>query len=91
MDWTELALILGLTVMITLSVYCGRRLLGSEKMDQIMNWIETIVLFVEQTMPGASGPDKLSAAQTRAVKDLKIDPEQARVMIEACVKKLFNS
>ena len=90
MDWTELLLTLALVILIVISVYLGRKLLGSERMDEILLWIDKIVLFVEQTMKGASGADKLSAAQTRAVNDLKLDPDKARVLIEASVKRLFN-
>lgn len=90
MDWTELGLTLALVILIVISIYLGRKLLGSERMDEILLWIDKIVLFVEQTMKGAPGSDKLSAAQTRAVNDLKLDPDKARILIEAAVKRLFN-
>lgn len=88
-DWTYILLIV-LFVLTGLLIWLGYRYLGQEKMDKILEYIRQIVLFVEQTMKDSSGADKLSTAQTLAVRKLGIDPEDARIFIEAAVKTLFN-
>lgn len=88
-DWIYI-LMIALAVLTIFMVIIGYRWLGSEKMDKIMEYVRLVVLFIEQTMSGAAGSDKLSAATSIIQNKFKLDPQDCRILIEAAVKTLFN-
>ena len=89
LDWMYLAMF-GIVILSAILIILGYKYLGPDKMDKILEYVKQVVLFIEQTMKGAPGPDKLSEAERIIVRDCKINPQTARIYIEAAVKILFN-
>lgn len=89
LDWMYVAMF-ALIIVSGILMILGYKYLGADKMDKILTYVKQVVLFIEQTMRGASGPDKLSEAQKIIVRDCKLDANTARIYIEAAVKSLFN-
>ena len=72
---------------------CVKRMIDTEKMETVTQWVEQAVLYAQQVHQSASGPEKKAIVtkflwEILTAKNISISEEQLNVLIEAAVKSM---
>ena len=72
---------------------CVKRMIDTEKMETVTQWVEQAVLYAQQVHQSASGPEKKAIVtkflwEILTAKNISISEEQLDVLIEAAVKSM---